>query len=66
MDRSNYKRPFFLGLILIALGVTFNTTLKDSIGSLGSVFIALGGFFFIVSIARKRKYGQNKEEENNG
>ncbi len=53
MNGSNYKRSFLLGLILISLGVAFNTTLEN--GSIGTVFIALGGFFFVVSMARKRK-----------
>lgn len=53
MERAKYKRLFFLSIILIALGVSFNTTLE--IGSLGTVFIAVGGLFFIASMARKRK-----------
>jgi len=57
MERPKYKRLLFMSIILIALGVSFNTTLE--IGSLGTVFIALGGFFFIASMARKRK----EEEE---
>ena len=52
-ELANYRRIFFLGIILIALGVTLSTTLE--IGSLGTVFIALGGLFFIAGMARKRK-----------
>ncbi len=54
-SQPKYKRIFFLGIILIALGVTFSTTMREDIGSLGVVFIALGGLFFISAMARKRK-----------
>ena len=57
MERPKYKRLLFMSIILIALGVSFNTTLE--IGSLGTVFIALGGLFLIASMAGKRK----EEEE---
>ena len=52
MERPKYKRLIFLSIILIALGVSFNTTLD--IGSLGTVFIAVGGLFLIAGMARKR------------
>jgi len=57
MDKKlpGYKRIIFVGIIVIALGVTFSTTLKENVGSLGTVFIAIGGFLFIVGMARKRK-----------
>ncbi len=61
MEKLNYKWIFFVSLILIALGVTFSTTLKNDIGSIGTVFIAVGGLFFIASMARKRR-----EEEKAG
>ena len=52
---ENYKRYIFIGIIIIALGLTFNTTLKDTPGSLGTVFIAVGGLFFIIGMNKKRK-----------
>ena len=55
MDQSSYKRILFIGIILIALGVTFSTTMKEDVGSIGTVFIAVGGLFFIAGMARKRK-----------
>lgn len=55
MNKTGYKRYFFIGLILISLGATFSTTLRDRIGSLGTVFIAVGGLFFIISMAKKKK-----------
>lgn len=47
------KRIFFIGLIVIALGVIFSTTLSDKLGSLGIAFIAIGGLLFIASMSRK-------------
>ena len=52
---EGYKRIFFIGLIVIALGVIFSTTLSDKLGSLGIVFIAIGGLLFIASMSRKKK-----------
>jgi len=52
---EGYKRIFFVGLILIALGVIFSTTLSDKLGSSGIVFIAIGGLLFIASMSRKKQ-----------
>ncbi len=52
---EGYKRIFFIGLIVIALGVIFSTTLSDRLGSFGVVFIAIGGLLFIASMSRKKK-----------
>lgn len=51
---ENYKKFIFAGITIIALGVTFSTSLKDSAGSLGIVLIAVGGLFFIVGMHRKK------------
>lgn len=61
MDKLNLKKTFFISLIFIALGVIFNTVLKESVDSLGSVFIALGGLFLIISLAKKRKSEENNK-----
>lgn len=58
---ENYRRYIFLGIIIISLGITFNTTLKDTLGSLGTVFIAVGGLFFIIGMSKKR----TDDEQNN-
>lgn len=55
-----YKRFIFIGIIVIALGVTFSTTLKESVGSLGTVFIAVGGLLFIIGMSMKRKEDERK------
>lgn len=50
---ETYRRHRFLGIILIALGVIFSTTMA-SVGSVGTVFIAMGGLFFIIGMSKKR------------
>lgn len=57
-----YQRFVLLGIILIALGVTFSTTLKEAVGSLGTVFIAVGGLFLIVGMSKKRKEEERKNK----
>jgi len=52
---QEYKRIFFIGLVVIALGIVFSTTLSERLGSLGIVFIALGGLLFVASMSRKKK-----------
>lgn len=49
---GDYKRLIFLSIILICLGVVLINTI--SIPSVGVVFIAVAGFFFIVGMARKK------------
>jgi|Deesub1362B_J571_1020462.scaffolds.fasta_scaffold01069_6 hypothetical protein len=49
------KRSLFLSAVLVALGITFTTIMKDSLGLVGIVFIAVGGFFSIVGMSKKRK-----------
>lgn len=54
-NMERYRRYIFMGIVIIALGVGFSTTLKDSLGPLGIVFIALGGLFFIIGMRLKSK-----------
>lgn len=58
---ENYKKYIFVGIIIIALGVTLSTTLKESVGSLGTVMIAVGGLFFIIGMNKKRQDNENKD-----
>lgn len=53
MEKS--RKLFFVSMIVIALGVTFSTTLADTVGSLGIVLIAVGGLFFIMAMAERKK-----------
>lgn len=56
------RKVIFLGMIIIALGITFSTTLKETVGSLGTVFIAVGGLFFIIGMSKKRKDDEQKNK----
>jgi len=61
-EAENYRRYIFIGIIIIALGTVFTTTLKDTFGSLGIVLVAVGALFFIIGMNKKRKEdGENKE-----
>ena len=59
---SESKKYIYFGLIVISLGVIYNTTLTDTMGSIGMVFMALGILFFIVGM-RKRKQEQEDNPE---
>ena len=61
MKSLNYRRAFFISIILIAAGVSLNTLIKENVSAIGTVFIAIGGLFFIISMARKK----NEEKEEN-
>ena len=58
---EKYKRCIFMGIVIIALGIYFTTTIKDSVGSLGTVFTAIGGLFFIIGMSLKRKNEEKNE-----
>jgi hypothetical protein len=57
---ERYERPLFLSAVIIALGITLTTVLKDTLGSVGIVFIAVGGLFFIIGMNKKRKKDEQK------
>lgn len=61
MKDSASKRRIYLGIILIALGIVMNTTLR--VGSIGTVMIAVGGLFFIAGMAKKKEEDDGIEEE---
>lgn len=50
-----YRKYIYAGIIVIALGIAFSTTLKESVGSLGNIFIAIGGLLFIFGMNEKGK-----------
>ena len=52
---EEYKRYIFIAIIITALGITLTTTAKDTVGPLGTVFIAVGGLLFIIGVIKKRK-----------
>jgi hypothetical protein len=55
--KPNYKLLFYLGLLLIALGIVLSNTM----GTNNSVFIAIGGLFLMASLANKEKWMNNKQ-----
>ncbi len=58
---EKYRKFIFMGIIIISLGVTFSTAMKDTVDSLGTVFIAVGGLFFIIGMNMKRKEEEKKK-----
>ena len=58
------KRPkqyLYLSAIIIALGIAFTTIFNDTVGSIGIIFIVIGGLFFIIGIRKKRNQDKRKE-----
>ena len=62
LEALSYKTTFLISLILIALGITASTAMKENSGSLGTVIIAVGGLFLIISMAKKRKEDEDKKK----
>ena len=58
---ENYRKYIYIGIMTIVLGAVFSTTMKDSVGSLGTVLIAVGGLFFIAGMQMKRKEKEKKK-----
>jgi hypothetical protein len=57
-----YRRTLYIGMIVIALGIVLTTTLSEKVGSLGIVFIAVGGLFFIIGMLGKKREDTDKGE----
>lgn len=58
--QSDYRRALFLSMIFISLGCVLLNTI--ALKAIGIVFIAVGGFFFIVGMVR-RKNGRTPVEK---
>lgn len=58
---NGYRRTIFYVIVLIALGVIFSTILKDVNSAIGTVFIAIGGLFFIIGMNKKGKEDKVKK-----
>lgn len=66
MNLQGYRRQIFFSMLMIALGVVFTTTLNKNSGTVGIVFIAIGGLFFIIGMYNKKKEdeeGNNDEQD---
>ena len=59
---KNYERVGYIGIIVITLGITFTTSLREYVGSIGIVFIAIGGLFFIFSMNEKKKEDKKNKQ----
>ncbi|MEN8125037.1 MAG: hypothetical protein ABFR32_07875 [Bacteroidota bacterium] len=57
---KGHKQYLYLSAVIIALGITFTTTMKDYVGALGVVFIAIGGLLFITGMNMKKKEENKK------
>lgn len=49
-----YKKYIFLGIIVIALGVTFSNAMEGAFHSFGVVLIAVGGLISIIGMRKKQ------------
>jgi hypothetical protein len=52
---TTHRRVLFASIIFIALGITLSNVFHDVSSSIGIVFIAVGGLFFIIGIKEKKK-----------
>ena len=57
---EDYKKILFAAIIAIALGIVFSMNINRP---LGTIFIAIGGFFLIVSLNKKRQGEQNNQDD---
>lgn len=53
-DLTDYKKILFIGIIIISLGIIISTTLNETLGPAGIVFIAIGGLLFIIAMKKKK------------
>lgn len=60
---KGHKQYMYLSAILIALGITFTTIMKDTVGTIGIVFIAIGGLLFIIGMRKKKKMNRKTNNE---
>ena len=52
---KDYHRIFYIGNIIVTLGIVMRTVMKDSLGGLGIVFISIGLLFYINAMSQKYK-----------
>jgi hypothetical protein len=57
---EEYKEFLFIAIIVIALGVVFSINITRPPGT---IFIAIGGFYLIVSMNKKRQSEQNNQND---
>lgn len=59
----DYKKTGYFAIVIIAFGIVINTTLNESLGSLGIVFIAVGGLLLISALAKKKKINKDSKKD---
>jgi Sec-independent protein secretion pathway component TatC len=57
---KGYRRHIYMGIIIIAVGVSVSTTSEHTIGT---VLIAIGGLFFIIGMSKKRREEETDENK---
>ena len=58
---SEAKRFIYFGLLIISLGLIYSTTLAESLGAFGMLFMVMGGLFFIIGMRKRKQEEDNKE-----
>ena len=58
----SYERASILSIVLIALGVVYSGNLYVDVALIGSLFLAVGSLFLIVSLVGKRKEEEIKNQ----
>ncbi len=59
----DYRKTGYFAIVIVAFGIVINTTLNESLGSLGTVFIAVGGLLLISAFAKKKKADKDNPEK---
>lgn len=52
---AEYQKFIYLGIVVIALGIVFTTSLRETAGYFGNVLVAIGGLFFIIGMSKKKR-----------
>jgi predicted membrane channel-forming protein YqfA (hemolysin III family) len=52
---AEYQKFIYLGIVVIALGIVFTTSLRETAGYFGNVLVAIGGLLFIVGMSKKKR-----------
>ena len=57
---EGYKKILFVGIVIIVLGVIISIDVNRP---LGTIFVAIGGLFFISGMHKKRLAEENHNED---
>lgn len=63
---KSYRKPLYVGIIIILIGIVLNNILSANMAPFGTVLIGVGALFFIIGINKKRVFEeQNKKDDEN-